>query len=161
MLLQIRDAVRIQRVADPERPPLRGSVVDGVDGDAEASQEQRPVPVAAADLDDVAAGRVGGGELLEEREGVVGGADAAVVVVEDGEDVVRVADAHGRGVWSGPFEVLAGPGPDVQVGIGVLGFELVREGERRVGSRRKEIGAEVGRDAHAERAFLGVGSEAG
>ena len=58
-----------------------------------------------------------GGELLDEGEGVVGGTDASVVVVEHGQDLVRVSGVYGLCGWPCPFKVLTAPGPDVEIWI--------------------------------------------
>ena len=46
------------------------------------------------------------------------------MVVEYWQDVVTLLDIHGGGVRAAPFEVQAGPGPYVVVGVDVCGFEL-------------------------------------
>ena len=72
-------------------------------------------------------------ELLDEDEGVVGRAYAAEVVVQDGEDVVGVVGGDGLGVGAGPFEAVAGPSPDVEIGVRLGGLGFIGKREGRVG----------------------------
>jgi len=51
--------------------------------------------------------------------GFEGGHDAPEVVVEDGQDGVALFNVDGGGIGTGVFEVVAGPDPEVEVGVGV------------------------------------------
>ena len=87
----------------------------------QAAQHVRPVPASGADVEDGLAGLLGRlvrlRELRDQVQRRVARADAAEVVVEDREHVVRDFGARRGFDGAAPFEVLARPGPDVVVWV--------------------------------------------
>ena len=87
----------------------------------QAAQHVRPVSASRANVEDGLAGLLGRlvrlRELRDQVQRRVARADAAEVVVEDREHVVRDFGARRGFDGAAPFEVLACPGPDVVVWV--------------------------------------------
>ena len=137
-------------VADPRGtvPGLR--VVDRYDIHPFPAEHVRPVAVAAADIED---GFPRAGDLLDELEALVAGADAAEMVHEYGEDVVGCLHGGGVEVGTAVFEGLAAPGPEREVRVWEGEFAF-RDGE---GGGEVAFAGEMVCDAFADAGFSRVG----
>lgn len=79
------------------------------------------------------------------------------MMIEHRQDMMTLPHIGRIGVGTTPFEVLARPGPDVEVRVHMRRLEFWNC----EGGRKDAVGAEVGGDGGAERKFLGVGGEGG
>ena len=76
------------------------------------------------------------------------------MVHEDGQDGVRRPDEAGLRRGATPFEVLAGPDPEFEVGVEVRRLTL-RDGKAR--SVHLALSGEIGGDFSAYRSLFGIG----
>ena len=77
------------------------------------------------------------------------------MVVEGWQDMVALLDARRARVRAAEFERAAGPGPEVEVGVRVRGFEF---GDVK-GGGEEAVRCEVGGHGGADGALFGVGGE--
>lgn len=95
-------------------------VVDSTHLEAVPSEHKRPVARARTDIADGPTAR----GLPDEFQGLVARHDTSEMVHEDREHSVRRPDEAGLRRGPPPFEVLAGPEPEVEVGVEVRSLAL-------------------------------------